>query len=199
MLLSAFAVANAEPSATALEPQNLISKINRDVAIRFVHSQDESAGSKPAAPAVHLESVHMADEVVKQMQTRVETILAARQVAWSKARERLAAPTVGAGDQAVPLLNQETQHINDIEKNLTETKAELQHQRRIANLSLAAYTAQTHAHNATLAAAASKTQAALDVESAKAAANAEIVAKDALKAEEEHWRARHSGSGTIIM
>ena len=49
MLLSAFAVANAEPSATALEPQDLISKINRDVAIRFVHSQDESAGSKPAA------------------------------------------------------------------------------------------------------------------------------------------------------
>ena len=143
---------------------------------------------------VHLEDVHVADEVAKHMQQRVEAILAVRQLAWSKTRARLAAAFNGEGANASPLLNEETAHINEIEKNLTESNAELELARGVANLTLAAYTAQTLSFNSSEKAAASKAQAERDAESARAAARAEIVAKDALKAEEakmKHWRARH--------
>ena len=190
--------------------KDLIAKINRDVAVRFSHAAEDPAvhsqtrpeppalrphleGSAEAVP-VHIEDVHLTDEVAKQTQRRAEAIMAVRQLAWSKARARLAAAFNGAGSQASPLLNEETAHINEIERNLTETNAELQYRRGVANLTLAAYTAQTKAFNSSQQAVASKAQAERDAESARAAASAEIVAKDALRVEEAqmvHWRARH--------
>ena len=203
------------------QAKELVAKLNRDVAIRFSHAAEDPAMhsqsppaedpathsqsppalhpnvnlERPAADApVHLEDVHVADEVAKHAQQRAEAIMAVRQLAWSKTRARLAAAFNGAGANASPLLNEETAHINEIEKNLTETNAELQYRRGVANLTLAAYTAQTLSFNSSQQAAASKAQAERDAESARAAARAEIIAKDALKVEEaqmKHWRARH--------
>jgi len=186
-------------SGTPLEPEQLVSNINRDVAIRFSHGTAD--GPSPADRALlhasHLEDVHFADEVVKQTQARVAAILAVRQVAWSKARARLSAGDAGAGDRASFLLNEETTHINEIERNLTDTSSLLVHQKRIANLSHAAFDAQTYAQNASLTATASKAQAERDAESTKAAAGAELAAKEELRAEEEHWRARHNSRGGV--
>jgi hypothetical protein len=204
------------------QAKELVAKINRDLAIRFSHAAAEDPAvhsqippaedpathsqsppalhpnvnlERPAADApVHLEDVHVADEVAKHTQQRAEAIMAVRQLAWSKTRSRLAAAFNGAGANASPLLNEETARINEIEKNLTETNAELQYRRGVANLTLAAYTAQTRAFNLSQQAVTSKAQAERDAESARAAARAEIIAKDALKVEEaemKHWRARH--------
>jgi len=216
-----FALQEAQLILKSGQTKELEAKLNRDVAVRFSHAaepedlavhsspppEDPATHSqrppahpnvdlvRPAADApVHLEDVHVADEVAKHMQQRVEAILAVRQLAWSKTRARLAAAFNGEGANASPLLNEETAHINEIEKNLTETNAELELARGVANLTLAAYTAQTLSFNSSEKAAASKAQAERDAESARAAARAEIVAKDALKAEEakmKHWRARH--------
>ena len=215
-----FALQEAQLILKSGQTKELEAKLNRDVAVRFSHAaeppedvhsspppEDPATHSqrppahpnvdlvRPAADApVHLEDVHVAGEVAKHMQQRVEAILAVRQLAWSKTRARLAAAFNGEGANASPLLNEETAHINEIEKNLTETNAELELARGVANLTLAAYTAQTLSFNSSEKAAASKAQAERDAESARAAARAEIVAKDALKAEEakmKHWRARH--------
>jgi len=217
-----FALQEAQINLKSGQTKELEAKLNRDVAVRFSHAaeppEDPAVHSSPPAedpathsqrppahlnvdlvrPAadapVHLEDVHVADEVAKHTQQRVEAIMAVRQLAWSKTRARLAAAFNGEGANASPLLNEETAHINEIEKNLTETNAELELARGVANLTLAAYTAQTLSFSSSEKAAASKAQAERDAESTRAAARAEIVAKDALKAEEarmKHWRARH--------
>ena len=189
--------------------KELVAKINRDVAVRFshaaaaddpaVHSQSPLALSSWAqsgsAGAVHLKDVHLSDEAAKQTQKRAEAIMAVRQLAWSQARVRLVAAFNGAGANASPLLNEETGHINEIERNLTETNAELRYRRSVANLTLTALTAQTHASNSSQQAVDSKAQAERDAESAKIATGAEIAAKDALRIEEaqlKHWLARRS-------
>jgi hypothetical protein len=189
--------------------KELIAKVNRDVAVRFshaaeddpaVHSQNPPSSAAAvhleggSAATVHLEDVHLSDAAAKQTQHRAEAIMAVRQLAWSNTRARLAAAFNGEGANASPLLNEETAHINEIERNLTETNAELQYRRSIANLTLAAYTAQVQAKNSSQQALDSKSKAERDADGARAAANSEIAAKDALRVEQaqlKHWRARH--------
>ena len=88
--------------------------------------------------------------------------------------------------------------MNQIENNLSLATATLEHQRRVANLTRAAFAAQNRARNASYAAMDAKEAVARTEQAAAAAATMEGEAKQALKAEEAAWLAKQNRSGALV-